>query len=975
MESSDGEIKDDFSDISEEDYFDSIASKIEKRKLELELLNSIEAVYVDDYAKENRFENHRNRQNTSRSNFRKEKSRKPPPHNEIRNRAYRASSIFSTGYTLPKRKRQRRRRKYSKLKSPPPIVYLSSPESPESVVEVKESESDEELLLRLQALTSKKEVKSLIEPNPKVETIETPHPSPTEPAFQTNNNSNEEELLRIAALRSAILKKKDHFRKRKQLRKLESERPYSPDNFEPIIDVAMDLSNSPLGSPFHNSCDINEEIDMDISNSPSEVHENLEACDMELVYSPQSKHEIVNEENDEELELRSMLLSSINVKKRKSDDDTTERLSENELSEPASPQLDITNLKMAVERLKQQKHHVPTLVSSKSGKSGTKTIKMILEEQKNKKLIKDTSINEVDDEIVKSTDNHELTLDDNNTLSEIKNEQIAKEEILEPSETSLIDKISTSQSPQNNSNDDSALDKVSLTIEPSDSSFSTITDTKNIPLLPEKKKVENRLVTSLDSVIRPVTPLIIKLYFDSSEDEYDKREKKTIRKVIHAPKSSAPDFQMNLDSFLKNIRSQQELSQVNRTTSKTSPSYLKENAQISPKTSAVKHLPLSSQVEYEKLVQKMKILQEAKQQRQKAGTLKRTKSSSEQSNPSQNTNSSNSSKNQQQTQSEDQQKVVGFKELENKSTKIDDALGKIPLLDEAARSRLIEKTEINYLNHTKNLLESTESNIKLLDENSLEFKRKDKIESKIAEFEKSLIKYKNYLRVVNTRIKTNTPKILQSQRDMIKLRNHQFKFGQICQKVGETVRGDSYILPDCETSKIENNFLKISEKTEEIHKVVPEDQAYVSKQLKLLADKVKEFSPKVDISKEIEATNNAQVDSDAKNTKPERAIIRSVSQLIAACNNDENEIEEKLEKSEVSVEDEQSKAPEVHRNVKRVLENIESTVSMKKMKHYESPLEFLKLPHMSNRKSVNQIICPYSMEGTCNDLDCKYFHL
>ena len=94
---------------------------------------------------------------------------------------------------------------------------------------------------------------------------------------------------------------------------------------------------------------------------------------------------------------------------------------------------------------------------------------------------------------------------------------------------------------------------------------------------------------------------------------------------------------------------------------------------------------------------------------------------------------------------------------------------------------------------SKNLLESTESNIKLLDENSLEFKRKDKIESKIVEIEKSLIKYKNYLRVVNTRIKTNTPKILQSQRDMIKLRNHQFKFGQICKKVGETVQGDSYM--------------------------------------------------------------------------------------------------------------------------------------------------------------------------------------
>ena len=34
----------------------------------------------------------------------------------------------------------------------------------------------------------------------------------------------------------------------------------------------------------------------------------------------------------------------------------------------------------------------------------------------------------------------------------------------------------------------------------------------------------------------------------------------------------------------------------------------------------------------------------------------------------------------------------------------------------------------------------------------------------------------------------------------------------------------------------------------------------------------------------------------------------------------------------------------------KVLETIESTVMKKKMKHYESPLEFLKLPDMSNRK-------------------------
>lgn len=131
-----------------------------------------------------------------------------------------------------------------------------------------------------------------------------------------------------------------------------------------------------------------------------------------------------------------------------------------------------------------------------------------------------------------------------------------------------------------------------------------------------------------------------------------------------------------------------------------------------------------------------------------------------------------------------------------------------------------------------------------------------------------------------------------------------------------------------------------------------EDQAYASKQLKLLADKVKEFAPKVETRKNIEATENAQENNSQTkeeiNIQPGRAIIRSVSQLIAACKNDEKETDN--EKLEVSVEDEQSKAPEVHRNVKRVLENIESTVSKKKMKHYESPLEFLKLPDISNRK-------------------------
>lgn len=89
-------------------------------------------------------------------------------------------------------------------------------------------------------------------------------------------------------------------------------------------------------------------------------------------------------------------------------------------------------------------------------------------------------------------------------------------------------------------------------------------------------------------------------------------------------------------------------------------------------------------------------------------------------------------------------------------------------------------------------MESTESNIKLLNENNLEIRRREKVESKIIEFEKLLLKYKSYLKVINGRIKSNIPKVLQSQRDMIKLRHHQFKFGQICERVGNVVCGESY---------------------------------------------------------------------------------------------------------------------------------------------------------------------------------------
>lgn len=89
-------------------------------------------------------------------------------------------------------------------------------------------------------------------------------------------------------------------------------------------------------------------------------------------------------------------------------------------------------------------------------------------------------------------------------------------------------------------------------------------------------------------------------------------------------------------------------------------------------------------------------------------------------------------------------------------------------------------------------MESSEQNLKILDESDLQIRQRRLAEAKIQELEKSLAKYKSFLKIVNNRIKISIPKVIESQRDMIKLRNHQHKFKDICKRVGENVRGDEY---------------------------------------------------------------------------------------------------------------------------------------------------------------------------------------
>ena len=676
-----------------------------------------------DYGKENCYSNYRKRPSTLKKRI-KSGSRNESSRQDIkRHRSYRASSVFSS-YSIRKRKKTRRSHRHVKrtnqIDDNRRSIMLHSPNS-------EDESSDEELLqLRLNALKSKLKSQEGKEHNDE-------NQDESEPTV--NNQPNEEEHLRILALKSAVLKKKEFFKERKQMKKMENERPYSPsDDLTPLIidDDAMVLS--PLGSPFNEISDNEQEIDMDISNSPlNEEKETLSDMDTSpspgiINIEPESNE---GDDNDEETALRSLLLTSIHKKKdtEKTRSPTPETAQDSGTESASIAQ----NLKMAVQRLKEKKKVKPPVV-----KSGTKTIAMILEENKYKKKVK------LEQEAVIKTERVEHDVPATEEIESLVIPQIERISILnnaienaEPEivEESLeipvpLEEISPYQSflfrtitnelakaPENTPALIKTVESVSPIIEP-DSSFSTITDTKNIPLVSSKAK-HSRLITPLEYVTRPVSRLVIEVRAESETDDEIIRNrkvpiKKTIRKIIRAPeaepksKTVQPEFERNLESFLKNIRMQQEKVGSEKTVSnvkilsETIPPIKTQTSTLTltKPLSSVKHLPLSSQVEYEQLLQKMKVLEDEKLKRQsmKARQLKRTKSNS---GSAEATNKPLAANNLAPKTSTPKKPVETKPEAAKKNSKdkITESLNKIPQLDEAAKQRFIDKTEINFKKH------------------------------------------------------------------------------------------------------------------------------------------------------------------------------------------------------------------------------------------------------------------------------------
>lgn len=502
------------------------------------------------------------------------------------------------------------------------------------------SEDDEELELRLELLTSK-----LNDLSDSAELDVSPHLDDSavleavtkKPDQFVRGQPTEEEELRILALKSAMLKSHE---RRKNRQKLENERPYSPsEDIIPLHPLTIDIDSfmeiSPIVSPIEdkNNVDVTDPVDMEISNSP--IHYTEFACDVievvrmeDNIYTQEPIVDIdavIDAENDEESTLRTMLLSSISTKKSKEDDkqpDSPEpepiKLSMNIFSSDEETLPGITkNLKLALERLK-MKHRLNTTKKKEQlhlKESARCKLSAIVKTATQQKMIKtdakipdinlvldpiiaanpyvSTAVNLVFDQIIDTSNPCVSTVVKKTVINSTKNpatKPSLSSRIVNVIPATVVDNtkiVFNSELPRNLN-----LLEASPMISPS------ITDTKYIPRKSNFK--QSKLITSLKDVMKPVQKLVITLNASESESDVEiKRKspsKKSPRRTVKALGSKTagtktlPEFEKNLDSFLRNIRSKQE-------TTKTSPSPTKPSLST-PKPSSVRLSSRKESIKY-----------------------------------------------------------------------------------------------------------------------------------------------------------------------------------------------------------------------------------------------------------------------------------------------------------------------------------------------------------------------------------------
>ncbi|CRL03352.1 CLUMA_CG016343, isoform B [Clunio marinus] len=271
------------------------------------------------------------------------------------------------------------------------------------------------------------------------------------------------------------------------------------------------------------------------------------------------------------------------------------------------------------------------------------------------------------------------------------------------------------------------------------------------------------------------------------------------------------------------------------------------------------------------------------------------------------------------------------------------------------------------------LMTSTQESIKLLQENEDDMKKQEKLSTHVANLERLLKKYKSNLNIVNQRVTVNIHKIVQSQREMFKLRTHQKNFGKICQQVGVIIRGDGYSLPEDQSMDVEENFMKIAGKTEDIIRISNDEN--VKSNMKIITDRVKSFVNEKQknslagskVKEEDDKVNNNIISAKdmpcssipvTANTSLDTKDIPNIKKGDEDGDKEVSEVSkliETIEDTPISLNSELTvpvEYPEIGKRPKKLLDeehsmdgekrNVDGNFYKKKLK-YESPLDFLRL--------------------------------
>ncbi|XP_063708117.1 uncharacterized protein LOC134836813 isoform X2 [Culicoides brevitarsis] len=329
-------------------------------------------------------------------------------------------------------------------------------------------------------------------------------------------------------------------------------------------------------------------------------------------------------------------------------------------------------------------------------------------------------------------------------------------------------------------------------------------------------------ILSLEGVIKPVPKVIIRLGESSSSEDSDSssdcdEEMLMNQSAIASPShineingvASSPAaeekkddenipskvdsaFESKLDEFLKQARAKTE----NVSPNKASPGKVTVPKIVQKTPSAVRHLPLSSQIEYKNLLAKMQLLEKQKQSRVKAkpkinleagGNIKVT--------------------------------VVNDAPCTEivPPTKIEDTFeARLAKMSDEAKEKALEKYETSY-NDFSNQFDSQLSDfMDRITEATVEKRKQIQLEMEAEELRAKLAAVESQLGHQREKVRKIYPNISAVHKKILATRDKYVKMGKCCVKLGQTVKGTDYQFTSEAKEKIVERLKQLPTKTKQL---------------------------------------------------------------------------------------------------------------------------------------------------------------